>query len=815
MIHIDKIHGYQIFAHNPKAEDISDAIGKILATKKSNVKVKLNSIKQENVEEANFEKQCIEYFERNFESLAKEAPLILPSKEPEKFKEIIKTMEHWCRKTNKSSSIKGLVLHNFSLLQHLEHFGFAREALKERLKIENFSDAPIIVVYNPQENVILLIRNAENQDLATDIKLGLNDLKMFILLCNEKLKDSNMKLVSLVVTDKEDDIELECLNCINNVLSLETLKNLTTFENWWEDKTAYYETETLENINPEFIYSFLAKITGIVAATFIYGKYIPTMTDKPDQQIANLEVLLTPEQMEIVYSRYKHIIIRGGFGCGKTIVAAAILKKISESLKKGEKLYYICFDSRSELLDQMTQTTQKKDVTNVTPFHNEEKWRLSDIIEGILEKEKSAKKINFVVDEYDGEDLDRREAGRLNDIFIDSLLQSVILLIVQPIQKNRQINFIRQRRNNFELLTTMTPYQLTRVMRNSVEIHNLIKLTMDVLEKQRTIFFHEKDIGVKGEDVPGKNTVTESPKPGPDLTAKVSSKQTVVNKYRKHNPSIPKLGLDEAQAVSKSVNGRSEDSNSHDSNDAQAGMLFRTKKIIESKFLYAKADKTGHKISSRKPAFFEVGNRSDFQKILSLIAIFEERKITKGEHVVLHFDIATSEIPDIFLFAFTHHFDMKEKVTNKYEEFKSKKKSILVCSYPSFRGLEHPKITVVIDRDINYVQHYLVEALARCTTDLYVVVLQNSSTLEQVTGEWKNKQAIRQWEIKISEDAPQLNNFELDITRSTNNEIINAHVKFKRNYYKQLESKFANFVIEDKNIESKKKDEARRVIQQR
>lgn len=70
-------------------------------------------------------------------------------------------------------------------------------------------------------------------------------------------------------------------------------------------------------------------------------------------------------------------------------------------------------------------------------------------------------------------------------------------------------------------------------------------------------------------------------------------------------------------------------------------------------------------------------------------------------------------------------------------------------------------------------------------------------------------------EIKISEDALQLDDFELNITRSTNPEIINAHMKFKRNYYKQLESKFANFVSEDKNLESQKKDEARRVIQQR
>ena len=794
MIHIDKINGYQIFAHNPKAEDISDAIREILTTKRSSIKIKLNHIEQDNVEEADFEKQCAEYFERNFESLAKEAPLILPCKEPEYFKEIVKTMEHWCRKTNKSSSIKGLVLHNFSILQHLKHFGFTREALKERLKIENFSEAPVVVVYNPQENVLLLSRIAENQDLATDIKRGLDDLKMFILMCNEKLKgSSNMKLISLVVTDKKVDLELECPNCMNNVLSMETFKDPATFENWWEDKTTQFENETVENINHKFIKSFLAKIIGAVAATFIYGKYIPTMTDKPDQQMANLAVFLTREQMEILHSYHKHIIIRGGFGCGKTIVAAAMLKKISENLKNDEKLYYICFNSRSEFLNQMTQTTEKKDTTNVTVFRNEEKRSLSVIIKGILEKNESGKKMNFVVDEYDGEDLDESKAERLNEIFIKSLKQSFILLIVQPIKKEREIDTFTIQKNRFELLETMKLYQLNWVMRNSVEIHNLVKLTVDVLGKQPTIFNYDEVNKVESEyktyvDESGKNTTIESPNHGPDITPKVSSNQTDPDEYRKQKPSIPKLGLDEALA-----NLTSAEAPNAESISGRKVIDLSIRTTIKSNFLFEKADRTGHKVSSRKPAFLEIGNRSDFQKILSLIAIFEERKITRSEHVVLHFDTATSVIPDIFLFAFTHHFNIKEKVTNKYEEFKSKEKSILVCSYPAFRGLEHPKITVVIDRDINYVQHYLVEALARCTTDLYIVILQNSSTLKQVTAEWKNKQAIRQWEVKISEDVTQQEDVKLDITRSTNTEIINANMKLNRNYYKKARKKICNF----------------------
>ena len=834
MIHINKINGYQIFAHNPNPEDISDAIRETLATKRANVKVKLNSVKQDIVEEADFEERCTAYFEENFETLAAEAPLILPSKEPEKFKEIVNTMKDWCRKTNKSSNIKGLVLHSFSVFQLLEHFGFKSEALKDSLKIEVFSKEPVIVVYNPQENVLLLIRNAENQKLTADIKHGLDDLMMFILLFHDMLPYSNLKLISLVVNNNAQDFKLKCPNCINNVITLEEFKDLPTFENWWEERGTYFEVENLENINPDFIKSFLAKITGTVAATFLYGEFIPTMTDKSDEKIANLSVLLTREQMEIVYSQDKHIIIKGGFGCGKTIVAGAMLKKISKNLKSDERLYYVCYDSRSELLDHITKSAQK--VAKVTLFHNKAGRNLSEIIKGVLEKKESTEKVNFFVDEYDGEDLDESEAKKLNKVFNESLKETFIFLIVQPIEKKRVINNILQNRNRFELLENMKIYQLNRVMRNSVEIHNLVKLTAGVFQKQQTVFVHEEDS--KTEEKPkirgflrgiyvnlksvvsGKKTITTLPKPRSDVTANLPSRpgdsrekvelneakavprsmkkthNADTHKYPEENPSIPKLGLDEAQAVS----GFTEWTGS-------GGV--RT----ISEFLFATADKTGHKISSKKPALFELGDRSDFQKLQSLITIFEKQQIQRIEQVVLHFNIGANEIPDNFLFIFEHHFKMREKITKKYEEFKSKKKSILVCSYPTFRGLEHQKVTVIIDCDIYYVQHYLVETLARCTSDLCIVILQNSKTLTDVTAEWKNKQAIQQWGIEISEDASQVEEFEFEFTRNKNLNINNA--KFGGEYYKKLEEIFMGLVNEDKKFESVKKLEARKIIRQR
>ena len=133
------------------------------------------------------------------------------------------------------------------------------------------------------------------------------------------------------------------------------------------------------------------------------------------------------------------------------------------------------------------------DVANLKLFHNKERLNLSEIIKDVLEKKEITRKINFLVNEYDGEDLNNAEAESLNKVFNEALKQMFIVLIVQPIEKKRVINKIIQKINLFELLENMKLFQLNRVMRNSLEIHNLVKLTTDVLKKEQTIFIHQKE----------------------------------------------------------------------------------------------------------------------------------------------------------------------------------------------------------------------------------------------------------------------------------------------------------------------------------
>ena len=85
--------------------------------------------------------------------------------------------------------------------------------------------------------------------------------------------------------------------------------------------------------------------------------------------------------------------------------------------------------------------------------------------------------------------------------------------------------------------------------------------------------------------------------------------------------------------------------------------------------------------------------------------------------------------------------------------------------------------------------------------------------MTKVTKEWKNKQAIQRWEIKISEDTSQGKDFKLEFARDRNAKIINA--KFRSGYYQELENEFAELVTKDINFESKTELEARNIINER
>ena len=94
----------QIIAHNPNVRDIFNRTQDIKKNLVENFKYKVylgpNRKCESFINESKFEEQCTLYFERYYESLAQQGPLILPCKVTCDYsRNLGKLMRYWCEKT--------------------------------------------------------------------------------------------------------------------------------------------------------------------------------------------------------------------------------------------------------------------------------------------------------------------------------------------------------------------------------------------------------------------------------------------------------------------------------------------------------------------------------------------------------------------------------------------------------------------------------------------------------------------------------------------------------------------------------------------
>ena len=424
-------------------------------------------------------------------------------------------------------------------------------------------------------------------------------------------------------------------------------------------------------------------------------------------------------------------------------------------------------------------------------LNNKDQFKLSEILEQVIKQNRSGK-VNVAIDEYDGEDLDELEAEKLNRLFSGPLKESFIFLIPQPIEKQRVINKIAQKKYQFYKLETMKTYDLTLNMRNSIENHELVEATKELLKEEKTVFLHPSSkrsgqlISIK-ENAREKSNSNETVSIQETLQQPAFESKFKFGGQSEENSSNFKMGRDEAQAVIGSpkvdVSGKSN---------------------TESEFVYAVVNKTGHQVNTKRPVLFQLGETEELHKYLSLAVIFKKVLTISSKHVVLHFHAEADMIPSALSFAFKHNFNIQKEITSKYKEFKSKMECVLVSSFAAFRGLEYPIIIILIDRDMYFVQHYLVETLARCTSELFVVVLKDSPIMKKITTEWIRKKLVCQWGVNISSKAKQRKQYEFSVDE--NKKTIN--VTFKSQYYEGLEEEF-------KQLPNSKGETIKPIIEQR
>ena len=171
-------------------------------------------------------------------------------------------------------------------------------------------------------------------------------------------------------------------------------------------------------------------------------------------------------------------------------------------MKQDEVIYYVNFAGKSQLYLEILEKNKTKEKVKVLRGGT----NLSNIIKcKILPNEVkcNTKNIQYIVDEYDSQDLSEKESASLYQIFQEEeqFHHSTILIAVQPTEIIRTEHFTTggkkkeysQAKHMFEKLKEiMEVFQLRYVMRTTVEINNLIKLTQSYLDNKTNQYKGER-----------------------------------------------------------------------------------------------------------------------------------------------------------------------------------------------------------------------------------------------------------------------------------------------------------------------------------
>ena len=218
-------------------------------------------------------------------------------------------------------------------------------------------------------------------------------------------------------------------------------------------------------------------------------------------------------------------------------------------------------------------------------------------------------------------------------------------------------------------------------------------------------------------------------------------------------------------------------------------LVAATRNALEDQtMIYVDPNATGgnlgslHQIASELPSVYEIPYTEGKVK-LKILLMFVLRKVMNAtamgnqldvshvedlteakdveKHVIIHFDDQIA-IPQDFDIVFKL-MGISERVTSKYDEFKrDPKKEIFICNYRTFRGLEHPHVTVVLDSSLCFLHHYLPECFNRCTRFLHIIVInlvqsqKQEVTFQRLVKTWKRsfggqQSLVMPWKIKIQE----------------------------------------------------------------
>ena len=685
------------------------------------------------------------------------------------------TLKKWCSPSNNGS---GLIVTNFDIINNLELLGLKKSDLTEILMKKEFQrDKQRLIVFNVVENIIFVIRRGSD-DLEEKIVNCIDDVNLLSLLLKEELNQRGVKIAGLLVREKSSANKHDtkkCYRCKYFIVPPEIFSTQESFLNFWlifKDMKEFEKVDAKETAmnKMQILQDVASKILGYMSR-HNPGILPKLMENDPIKNIEQAEMLMDRYQMEIAYSKKTRIILQGDYGSGKTVIALKKIQLLLKTMQSKETIYYVSFDAKCELHHVIKQRLKSFCKLNQNVKVIQGGHSLSSIIESRIlpeEKEIGTKNIHLFVDEFSSEKLSKIEVYKLNKIFAEGTLFQNVLIAAQPIKIDRHMIFRKgstsqiEKGHWFQRLIKFEVYHLKYVMRTTVQINTLAKVTQDFLNYKSNEYNHCQDfvaaptpdqliIGIK-ENVQNYNH-NKSLKFKAVFLKVIKPMRKIMSYFNQETPlrshSVSRLHRSKSyrphtasDITQFSTSGKSVQFNTSDNilrlskeipdydelyklaSSGSNKSNTNNKKILTT-YAYTCQSKIGHGIQGPLPEIIKLAESISPLEQIGLIGIMLKKKFDRLELkqiVIIHFEPSDSlwqksllKLPQIL---------PSLNVTTDVEFFleNCSDSLILVKNYKFVKGLEFSNVLLVVDSNEYYLKQFIPEAITRCQSNLLVLI---------------------------------------------------------------------------------------------
>ena len=683
---------------------------------------------------ASWEHECNSYFERFFSQRLNDVICL-----PQHGDSVIRTLAEWCCDTKKNHKKGALIIQNIDLSRQIDYLGIQKK------EFINWGKASSYLVYNCTENVILYLQLVKDinskKNIDKEISHCRSNIHLLINLYRNELESSGVTIVGIVVSNSDTcNLKLKCDQCSILVVSIKTFENSDLCQSWWNENSEWLKVDELDQNQKEKCFSsFCSKMLGLMACTNC--TYLPNFTKRFASQINQACIFLTPEQVEVIYYSNNRTILKGDFGTGKSIVLQKKLENLAKTMPADEVIYYISYDEKSNVFLGVRNFVEKTcNSDKIQIRKNAGRQKLSSLFLSIFnEVDERINSVHIFIDEYSGEDLTTVEVKMLKENLNEKHFRhSVIFIAVQPIEKQRTHTFQYSGKkhtsdiNQFDKLEEIFEIrELTRVMRNTVQINKLAKAVQKHLRNKQNEFIHYQ---------PCARQTSNSAKRTNQETPKIRKKNFLKKLFGKYldfrEKDIAREIAPENRTRKNLVQESEEEQLTTSPTNLVVSDLDQAHKLVDnievnlnenvgelkitSSYAFCES-KIGHHIKSQNPKLVLPHQFENFfDNMVSYAAVLDSLEIKKHRTVIIHFEQSSPII-------LTKALEMLSvPVLDDVETFMSSKDHpALITNFQYIRGMEFENVIVAVDPDEYYLKQYFPEAITRCTANLCLMLLED------------------------------------------------------------------------------------------